>query len=147
MNLQKKLASKIMNCSHDRVVLSSEHAEELKGAITKFDVRKLINKGVIQIKPARGVSRFRAKKIHEQKLRGRRRGHGSRKGGKKVRTNPKRAWINKVRLQRKFLSRLKQKNLINKQDYREIYYKIGGGFFRSLNHLKLTIEERGLIKK
>jgi len=147
MNLQKKLAAKVLGCSPKRVVLSTEHAEELKGAITKFDIRKLIHRGIITVVNKKGISRSRAKKTHQQKAKGRRKGFGSRKGRAGARKDKKGNWINAVRLQRGFISQLKEKQLINNKDYWELYYKVGGGFFRSLNHLKLTINERGLVKK
>ena len=73
-------------------------------------------------------------------------GDGSRKGTAKARTPPKRDWINKVRLQRKFLTELKIKGLISSHTYRELYLKVKGGFFRTRNHLKYYIDENRLFQ-
>ena len=42
---------------------------------------------------------------------------------------------------------LRENNAITKSDYRELYLKSKGGFFRSKRHLKMFIEEKGMIKK
>ncbi|MBN1645043.1 50S ribosomal protein L19e [Candidatus Woesearchaeota archaeon] len=147
MNLQKRLASKILKCSPKRIVFDTDKASEIKEAITKFDVRGLIKKKVIVKKQIRGSSKVRVRKIKIQKRKGKRRGVGSRKGKASARAVPKRVWINTVRAQRKFLNLLKSKNLISNADFKKMYAKSKGGFFRSVSHLKLFINEQGLIKK
>ena len=81
------------------------------------------------------------------KRKGKRTGAGSRKGKKTARLSKKDAWMNKVRLQRKFLKELRDKELITKSDYHSLYQKSKGGFFRSKRHIKLYIDEHRLIKK
>ncbi|MBI2419008.1 MAG: hypothetical protein HYV28_14135, partial [Ignavibacteriales bacterium] len=46
--------------------------DEIKEAITKIDIRNLINQGIIKGKPYVGTSRFRARKRLIQKRKGRR---------------------------------------------------------------------------
>jgi len=41
-----------------------------KEAITKFDVRNLINKGLIKVEPARGTSKVRIREAKKQKRKG-----------------------------------------------------------------------------
>lgn len=147
MKLQKRLAGQILKCGPKRIRFDTSKLEEIKSAITNFDVKKLIEKGAIIKIQKKGTSRAKAKEKLAQKQKGRRKGHGSRKGTKKTRVNEKESWINTVRLQRRYLSHLKRKKLINNIDWRIIYDKIRGGFFRSLGHLKLYIEERGITKK
>ena len=43
--------------------------------------------------------------------------------------------------------RLKDKGLLDNKNYKELYLKAKGGFFRSERHLKTYINERGLIIK
>ena len=88
MNLttQKKLAAKILKVGVNRVWIDPEHMEEVSRAITRNSIRALINDGVIKAKPVNGISSYRSKKNAEQKSKGRRKGHGSRKGAKKART-------------------------------------------------------------
>src|SRR4030042_241731 len=92
-------------------------------------------------------SRSRARKIAEQKRKGRRKGHGSRKGKSTARLPTKRTWINKVRLQRDLLLVLKEKKLITNKTYREMRRKVKGGFFRTRSHISLYLKEHNLIKQ
>ena len=116
-------------------------------AITKFDIRGLINKGVISRRPIQGISKFHARKIKVQKKRGRRKGSGSRKGTFAARADEKFVWMNTVRAQRSFLKKLKSKKLVSTADCKTLYAKSKGGYFRSVQHMKLFINEQGLIKK
>ncbi|UCD04269.1 MAG: 50S ribosomal protein L19e [Candidatus Woesearchaeota archaeon] len=147
LKLQKKLASKITKVGKNKIKLDQKAGEELKEAITKEDIRSLINEGVIQVKDSKGISRGRARKTHIQKKKGRRRGHGKRKGSKNARTDLKRTWINHVRSQRKLLKGLKTEGKLKEGSYREIYNKIKGNYFRSKRHLILYLKKNNLIKK
>ncbi len=147
MMLQKKLASDIMKCSPSRIKLDPEKLTEIKEAITKFDIRNLIKKGIIKTMPARGTSRLRIRKIQKQKRKGRRKGQGSRKGTFAARIDEKTTWINTVRLQRKLLSKLRSNKLIEPKIYRELYKKSKGGYFRSIRHIKIYLKEHNLINK
>ena len=147
LKLQKRIAADIMKCSEKRVVFDTDRLEDIKEAITKLDIRSLIGDKAIKQKPVKGVSKVRARKISLQKRKGKRKGAGSRKGKKTARLSKKKAWINKIRVQRRFLKELKNKNIITKTDYHSLYLKSKGGFFRSKRHIKLYIEERELVKK
>jgi large subunit ribosomal protein L19e len=146
LNLQKRLASKLAKVGLKRVKISPEAAEDIKAAITKADVGGLISEGKIEIINKRGVSRHRARKLAAQKKKGRRTGHGKRKGAKKARTPKKRTWINKIRLQRKTLRELKNTKQLEVGSYRKLYSIANSGFFRSKKHLLLYIEKNKMIK-
>lgn len=149
MNLktQKRIVQSLAKVGKRRIKFDTEKSSEIKEAITKRDLKGLINKKIIKIKPKRGSSRVRARKILKQKKKGRRKGIGSRKGTASARLRPKKIWMNKIRLQRSFLKELKDKKIINNQNYRNLYLKAKGGFFRSRRHLKTYINERGLTVK
>lgn len=147
MMLQKKLASEILKCGPGRIVLNPQKLNEIKEAITRFDVKRLINQGLITKKQKQGISKSRSRKTQEQKKKGRRKGQGSRKGTKNARENKKRSWINHVRKQRKLLKYLKEKQIINNENYKLLYYKSKGGFFRSIRHLKIYIKENNLAQQ
>lgn len=142
MKAQKRIAAEILKCSRKRVVFDSSKLDEIKEAITKEDIRKLINSNSITKAQKKGVSRTRAKKRAEQKRKGRKHGQGTRKGKRTARLKRKDAWKNRIRLQRKFLKELKEKGKISKKEYRSVYKKAKGGFFRSRRHLKLLIGEQ-----
>lgn len=147
LKVQKRLAGEVLNCSPNRTWFDPERSSEIKEAITKIDIRNLVKDGMIAKKPANATSRVRARKMHLQKISGRKRGQGSRKGTKNARQSTKETWINNVRAQRKLLSALKEKKLVTREVYHELYSKSKGGFFRSRKHLKLYIEERNLAKE
>ncbi len=147
MQLQKRLAAKVANCSRKRVRIQPDRIDDLKDAITKADVRRLISSGAIAVVRKRGVSRHRARKRHEQRLKGRQRGHGRRKGPDTSRAPRKKAWIARIRAQRDILSTLREKEVIAQDVYRSLYMKAKGGFFRSRRHISLYLKEHNLVKK
>ncbi|MAG47806.1 50S ribosomal protein L19e [archaeon] len=146
LKLQKRLASSLMKISQKKIQFDQEKLSEIKDAITKVDVRKLISNKSIKKKKGNSQSKYRARKNLLQKRKGRQTGVGSRKGKKTARTPNKTTWMNKIRKQRLFLKILKDKNLISTQEYRGLYMKSKGGFFRSKRHLKGYLEEHNIIK-
>lgn len=147
LNVQRRLAAQILKCGENRVRFDPDRLEDIKEAITKTDIRSLIGEGAISEKRLLNTSRYWARKRKEQKSHGKQKGFGSRKGKKTARLNPKRTWMNKIRLQRNFIKSLRDKSMITSAAYHELYMKSKSGFFRSSRHLKLYTEERGLIKK
>lgn len=147
MNLQKRLASSILKCSPKRIYLDPSKATDIKESITKEDVRALIKKGIILEKQKQGISQSRTRKIKMQKRKGRQQGQGSRKGKHNARLADKDVWIATSRLQRAFLQNLRNNKRITTKDYRILYAKSKGGFFRSLHHMKTYMTEQTLIKK
>jgi len=146
LKIQKRLAAQILRCSEKRILLDTDRLEDLKEAITKADIKTLINEEAIKEKPIKGISKVRARKIAIQKRKGRRKGAGSRKGKKTARLSKKASWIRTIRLQRKFLKELRQKEIITKTTYQQLYKKSKSGFFRSKRHIKLYLEEQNLTK-
>jgi large subunit ribosomal protein L19e len=154
LNIQKELASKILGASTKRIKIDLQRLEELgisiddfKQSITKQDIRGYINKRVIYVVQKKGISRGRAKLRHEQKMRGRHRGMGSRKGTAKARLPKKETWMKKIRNQRELIQTLREKKVITNEDFWNLYRKAKGGFFRSRRHVKLFIEEHDMIKQ
>jgi large subunit ribosomal protein L19e len=146
MKLQKRLASTVLSCSKKRIAFDESRLEDIKTAITKEDIRTLIRQQAIKKSQKNGTSRVRARKIHAQKKKGRQRGLGSRKGKATARTPSKAQWMIKIRKQRGIIKRLKAKGKIISEDYKKLYGRTKGGFFRSARHLKLYMEEHKLIK-
>lgn len=134
-----------MKCSKKRIKFDNDRLSDIKEAITKADIKDLINDKAIKKVHAKGVSRVRARKRLVQRKKGKQKGRGSIKGAKNARLPRKREWINKIRSQRKLLSELKEKKIIDDALYSELYLKSKGNFFRSRRHIKLYLE--GRIKK
>ena len=146
LDVQRRLAAQILKCGRNRIRFDPDALEDIKEAITKTDIKSLINNGAIFKKRLLNASRFWARKSKKQKIYGKRKGFGSRKGRKTARLEPKRAWINKIRLQRNFIRSLRDRDIITSTSYHELYMKSKGGFFRSLRHLKLYTKEKDIIK-
>ncbi|MEK6864798.1 MAG: 50S ribosomal protein L19e [Nanoarchaeota archaeon] len=149
MNLsnKKRIAATLLKSGETRVWFDPDRLQEIKEAITKADIRKLINDLAIQAKPKTGVSRFRARKIAVQKRKGRLAGEGSKKGTLYARLPRKEAWMAKIRSQRNFLTELKEKGLVLPSNYRQIYLMCKGGYFRSVRHIKMYMDEHTMFVK
>ena len=146
LDVQRRLGAHVLKCGRNRVRFDISRLDEIKEAITKADIRTLVNNGAIFRQRLHNTSKFWARKIKQQKIHGKQKGFGSRKGKKTARTPPKREWMNKIRLQRGFIKSLRDDGKITTTNYHELYMKSKGGFFRSIRHLKLYTTERGLIK-
>lgn len=147
MNTKKKLAGKILKISPKKVRFVSEALEEIQKAITRSDLRRLMAEGKIYLERGSEHSRAGARKLASQKRKGRRGGRGSKKGKKHSIVTRKDQWINRVRVQREFLKELRGKDLISIPDYRGLYNKVKGGFFRNKRHIKLYLSEYHLVKE
>ncbi|MFX0013658.1 MAG: 50S ribosomal protein L19e [Promethearchaeota archaeon] len=149
MNLtpQKKIAAKILGVGVKRVWIDPEIEEDLSLALTREDVRKLISDRVIRKKSVKGVSRGRTRYSRIQKQRGQRLGQGRRKGRAGARQPSKQTWINKVRSQRRYIRGLRDNQLIDPAEYRKLYTKVKGNSYRSVTHLRNTVEDLGIIKR
>lgn len=146
LKVQKKLASKVLKCSPKRVVFNPSRVDEIKEAITTSDIRLLASGRAIWKTQKKGVSRARANELKRKRSLGQRKGYGSRKGRANARESEKSVWMNRIRKQRKFLRLLKEKSVLTPKQYRQLYLKSKSGFFRSIRHLKLYLNETILTK-
>jgi large subunit ribosomal protein L19e len=142
---QKRIAADLMKCGVSRVRIAQ--SEEVEEALTREDIRGLIQKGDIRKLQKKGTSKFASKKKLEQKKKGRMRGPGRRKGTKGARKNDKTKWIEKVRPLRRLLSEMKESGQISTQDYRMLYMRVKGGFFRNRNHLLYFMKEHDILSR
>lgn len=149
MNLesQKRLAASILNVGVNRVWIDPERTEDVEMAITRTEIRKLIHEDAIKAATQKGQSRARARNLREKKKLGRRRGQGTRKGGKYSVISRKTRWMNRIRALRRRLRSLKDRRIITVTNYRSLYMKAKGGQFRSISELERYITERGLRRR
>jgi len=138
---QRRLASAVMKCGVHRVWLDPEREDDIADAISREDIRGLIEGGAIAAKPKKGVSRGRARKLAAQRSYGHRKGAGRRKGAKYARFPRKRQWISKIRAIRSELRTLRGSGEIDSHLYRIMYRKAAGGQFRSVAHMKAQLEQ------
>jgi len=66
-SVQRRLAAGILKCGEHRIKFDSSKLDEIKEAITKSDVRALINQGAITRRRVLNTSRFWARKTKKQK--------------------------------------------------------------------------------
>jgi large subunit ribosomal protein L19e len=127
--------------------MDQDRLDEIAQAVTKEDIRVLIKGDAIQPKQKKGISKGRKRYIMKQKEKGRRRGHGSRKGAKYARFPRKRQWIQTIRPLRSLLKELRSDGSITPTTYRRYYLKAKGGEFRSRRHLKSHLIADGVLKQ
>jgi large subunit ribosomal protein L19e len=78
------LAGKILKIGRNRVWIDPERTDDVEGAITREEIRKLIHEKIIKSMPETSVSRSRAKTVQEKRRKGRRKGMGSYGGSPKA---------------------------------------------------------------
>ncbi|NQE45113.1 50S ribosomal protein L19e [ANME-1 cluster archaeon GoMg2] len=137
---QKRIAAQVMKVGKGRVWIDPEATEDVMGAITREDIRGLIEDGIIKKKNKIGVSRGRARELAMKKALGRRKGHGSRKGAKGARGGKKRRWITKIRALRRRLKELRNDGSVDKTIYHKLYMKAKGGEIRNISHLNDIVD-------
>ena len=143
MNLttQRRIAADLLKCGYYRVWIDPEFIEDVQMAISREDIRELINEGKIKKRPEKGVSRFHAKINHERKQRGLARGIGKRKGTKHSIVPSKRIWINTIRPIRIKLKELRNTGELSAHNYRILYKRAKGGMFQNVKNLIRYIED------
>ncbi len=141
---QKRIAAQVLKCGKSRVKL--KEAQEVEEALTRQDVRDLVQKGEIYKEQKKGTSKFASKKRLAQKKKGRMRGMGKRKGTIGARKKDKTKWIETVRAQRSLLRELRDNGKIDVSLYRKLYMRVKGGFFRNRSHIMMYLKEHELLK-
>jgi large subunit ribosomal protein L19e len=142
LKTQKRMAADVMDVGKGRVWIDPDEQEKVDEAITRKDIRNLIEGGTIQKKDEKGTSKGRAKHIKKQKKKGRRKGQGSRKGKKSARKSDKKKWMEKIRAIRNRLKEMRDEGEITSDQYRELYDMSKGGFFRDTKHLENHVENK-----
>ena len=144
---QRRMASEILKCGKNRVWMDHDRLDEIAKAVTKEDIRLLTRGKAIKARQINGISKGRKRYVAEQKKKGRRSGHGSRKGAKYARMPKKERWIKTIRPIRIYLKSLRDEKKINPSTYRKYYMKAKGGEFRSKHHLQTHLISDGIIKE
>ena len=139
LKAQKRLAADILDVGKGRVWLDPDEQEEIAEAITREDIRDLVDQGIIQAKDTQNNSRGRARERAEKRAYGHQKGQGSRKGKAGARENTKDDWVSRIRAQRKRLKELRDEGTIDRTQYRELYNKASGGEFDSVDRLEAYV--------
>lgn len=144
---QRRLAAQILKVGQNRVWIDPERIDDVEVAITRDDIRKLIHESVIKRLPEKGVSRARARVLHEKRKKGRRRGSGSRSGTFHAKISKKEAWMSKIRALRKRLRALKTGRIITENTYRKLYIMASSGRFSSIADMERYLKTHELWRK
>lgn len=129
----RRLAADIMNVGQNKVRISPDGLKDAEGALTRADVKTLIEKGIVtKLKPQGRASSPRIG----------RRGHGRRRGtpvpGKEV-------WMMKIRAQRRFLDMIIMDGALKKESKRAVYKKMKSGIFRNKKAMLIYCKENALV--
>ena len=144
---QRRMAAEILKVGKSRVWIDPERVEDVELAISREEIRRLIHEKAIRKLPEKGISLGRTRMLHEKRKKGRRRGHGSRQGPKGARFPRKKAWIIRIRAQRRRLRELRDKHIITESVYRRLYIMAGSGVFRSVSALERYMDAHNLRRR
>jgi large subunit ribosomal protein L19e len=147
LNSQRRLAAQVLKVGKNRVWIDPERTDDVETAMTRDEIRRLIHEGVIKSLPATGISRARARILHEKKKKGRRSGPGSRTGTGHARVSKKRAWMGKIRALRNRIRELKTRKTIPEDAYQRLYRMAGSGRFQSIADLERYLKAHELWRK
>jgi large subunit ribosomal protein L19e len=147
LSSQRRLAAQILKVGQNRVWINPEQIDDVEGAITRDEIKRLIHEKIIVSLPEKGVSRSRAKAVREKKRVGRRKGAGSRTGSGHAKISKKEAWMIKIRCLTRKLRELKASRVITENTYRKCYGIAGSGKFESVAELERYLKANDLWRK
>ncbi|WP_255195209.1 50S ribosomal protein L19e [Halorarius litoreus] len=140
LKAQKRLAADVLDVGKNRVWFDPDRQADIADAITREDIRELVDEGAITSEDARGNSRGRARERAKKRAYGHRKGQGKRKGKKGGRANSKQDWQSRIRAQRRTLKELRDEGELDASEYRSLYDQASGGEFDSIADLERYIE-------
>jgi large subunit ribosomal protein L19e len=140
------MAADVLDVGKSRVWFDPEAQGEIAEAITREDIRDLVDQGTIRAKDAKSNSRGRARERAAKRDYGHRTGAGSRKGKAGARQDGKSDWASRIRAQRRRLRELRSDGVLEPSDYRELYDKASGGEFENVDRLEAFIENNYAVE-
>lgn len=142
LSAQRRLAADVLGVGRNRVWFDPAAQAEIAEAITRADIRALVDDGTVRAADARGNSRGRVRERNAKRAYGHRKGPGSRKGRAGAREASKARWTDDIRAQRRTLRDLRDAGELTPTQYRELYAKASGGEFPSVRQLRTYIDTR-----
>jgi len=139
LSAQKRMAADVLDVGEGRVWFDPEAQGEIAEAITRDDIRDLVDQGTIRVTEAASNSRGRARERAAKRDYGHRTGAGSRKGTAGAREDRKEDWTSRIRAQRRRLRELRDDGTLEPGQYRELYNKASGGEFDSVDRLETYV--------
>jgi large subunit ribosomal protein L19e len=140
LGAQRRLAADVLDVGENSVWLDPDRQADLADAITREDIRELVDEGAIAADRPSGNSRGRARERNAKRADGHRKGPGTRRGKAGARENDKQQWQSSIRAQRRTLRDLRDDGVLDPAGYRTLYDQATGGEFddvrRLLNHIE-----------
>lgn len=128
----KRLAASILKVGRNRIRIKVGEKTRAMEALTREDVRGLIEDGAV----------YGIKKVgHRTKPARKRKGIGKRKGKKYSRKGKKEAWMERIRSQRKYLEEMLKTGEVPAEYKRKVYLKIKGGSFKGKKALRTYLKD------
>lgn len=140
LTAQRRLAADVLDVGENRVWFDPNAQGDIASAITREEIRELVDEGRIRAEPKRGNSRGRARKRNEKRAYGHRKGTGSRHGKATARHDDREEWVDGIRAQRRELRELRDSGELDASQYREVYNKASGGEFDSIRYMRAYVE-------
>ena len=143
LTLQKKLAAEVMKVGKSKVWITpdKDKLKDVQAAITRADISRAIKRGLIKVRLGKIPMPVSKRESRHRKKR------GSRKGSQYARLPRKKRWIATVRPLRAMLKESRHAGEIDNATYRKLYMLIKGGQFRSRSHMRIYMEQHGMLKK
>jgi large subunit ribosomal protein L19e len=135
LTAQRRLAADVLDVGKNRVWFDPDQQGEIVEAITREDIRELVDDGTIRAEDKKGISKGRSRERKDKRAYGHQKGPGTRQGKAGARKNEKEQWQQQIRAQRKKLNELRGNGDITRTQYRELYNKARGGEFESVQYL------------
>ena len=138
IKLVRRIAAQISKKGLNKIVLKSSAMDNIKNALTRDDIKKLIKNNDIIIKKDKHNISFHSKVLGKKRKQGRSRGPGKKKGTKKSRGFTE--YKKRIRGQRRILSTLKKEKIIDNTLFKRFNKLVKGNVFQTkislLNHIK-----------
>ena len=147
LTYQRRIAAALLKCGIGRVWTNPMRTSDVEDAVTRSDVRVLINAKVIKKRAIQGISKGRTIKRKKSLKKGRRRGPGSRKGTTFARYPRKRRWIDTIRPIRRELKKMRAEGVIDRKIYRNMYRWSKGGMFKNVKHMEFYMTTNNLANE
>ncbi len=144
---QRRLAARVLKVGQTRIWIDPNRVDDVAMAIRRDDIRRLVREGAIRRVQAKGISRGRAKLLHQKQKRGLRRGFGSREGSRTATLSRKERWMIRIRAIRRHLKKLRARRVIKPRDYRRLYRLSKGGMFDSIRRVDHYIKEHKMKRR
>ncbi|MGC8710102.1 MAG: 50S ribosomal protein L19e [Candidatus Micrarchaeia archaeon] len=142
LKFAKRVAAEMLNRGESSIRINPNAIEDVKKALTREDVRKLVKEGsVFALKAKHNVS-MNSKVLKKKRSEGRRRGIGRRRGSRKARGGI--SWEKKVRGQRAMLKELKRMGKLDSASFNRFYMLVKGNSFHDKSSLLLHLKDEGI---